>query len=133
MVSRDERESNVRAILNLGHTFGHAIETTEQYKGLLHGEAVAVGMLMAAELSRQMGWLTERAVSELTELLNVLGLPTTAPSVMTPENFLSAMALDKKVESGVVRLVLLTSVGEAIVTGDYPSELLMNTFAKFCV
>jgi len=132
VVARDERESNVRAILNLGHTFGHAIETTEKYCGLLHGEAVAVGMLMAADLSSRLGWISEDAVEDLRQLLLSLGLPAAVPRAMTPENFLAAMSLDKKVADGVVRLVLLRSVGEAVVTGDYSLVELEKTLEAFC-
>jgi len=132
VVARDERESNVRATLNLGHTFGHAIEAVEGYRGLLHGEAVAVGMFMAAEMSRRLGWLTSDEVSALGRLLESLGLPTSVPAAMTPENFLNAMALDKKVSKGTVRLVLLKSVGQAVITGDYPEEILRETISVFC-
>lgn len=132
VVARDEKESNIRAILNLGHTFGHAIETVEAYKGLLHGEAVAVGMLMAADMSRRLGWLRIEEVAALAELLDALHLPTAVPKVMTVESFLDAMALDKKVSKGTVRLVLLKSVGEALITGDYPEQILQDTITAFC-
>lgn len=132
VVERDERESDIRAILNLGHTFGHAIETVEQYRGLLHGEAVAVGMLMAVDLSHRLGWLPGNAVEEVTDLLCALGLPVTVPEVMTPDAFMAAMALDKKVVDSTVRLVLLKSIGEAIVTGDYPPAKLRATLEHFC-
>jgi len=132
VVARDERESNIRAILNLGHTFGHAIEAVENYQGLLHGEAVAVGMLMAADLSWRLGWLDKDAVESARSLLDALGLPLTAPATMSPEAFRSAMALDKKVARGVVRLVLLRAIGEAVVTGDYPVEKLHDTLEAFC-
>src|SRR5690606_15921976 len=81
VVARDEREADIRAILNLGHTFGHAIETVEQYKGLNHGEAVAVGMVMAADLSARLGWLAKADVNDLRDLLAALGLPVTVPRV----------------------------------------------------
>ncbi|MGD9660918.1 MAG: 3-dehydroquinate synthase [Porticoccaceae bacterium] len=132
VVARDERESNIRAILNLGHTFGHAIETTEQYTGLLHGEAVAVGMLMAADLSSRLGWLDEESVDDLRRLLLSLGLPVTVPGAMTPSRFLTAMSLDKKVADGVVRLVLLRALGSAVVTGDYALAQLQKTLEAFC-
>jgi 3-dehydroquinate synthase len=132
VVARDEREADIRAILNLGHTFGHAIEAVEKYQGLLHGEAVAVGMLMAADLSARLGWLETEDVADLAALLAALGLPTTVPGSMSSEAFLAAMALDKKVAEGVVRLVLLRAIGEAVVTGDYPLAALEDTLAAFC-
>jgi 3-dehydroquinate synthase len=132
VVARDEREADVRAILNLGHTFGHAIETVEQYKGLLHGEAVAVGMLMAADMSARLGWLAVGEVYRLKSLLLSLGLPVTVPKVMTPARFSEAMALDKKVAGGVVRLVLLKSIGEAVVSGEYAVSALQSTLEAFC-
>ncbi|MCK9502603.1 MAG: 3-dehydroquinate synthase [Porticoccaceae bacterium] len=132
VVARDERESNIRAILNLGHTFGHAIETTEQYCGLLHGEAVAVGMLMAADLSSRLGWISASEVEDLRHLLLSLGLPTTVPAVMNSKAFLAAMSLDKKVADGVVRLVLLRALGDAVVTGDYAGAQLQETLDAFC-
>lgn len=132
VVARDEREADIRAILNLGHTFGHAIEAVEKYQGLLHGEAVAVGMLMAADLSARLGWLETEDVADLAALLAALGLPTTVPGSMSSEAFLAAMALDKKVAEGVVRLVLLRAIGEAVVTGDYPLAALEDTLATFC-
>jgi len=133
VVARDEREADIRAILNLGHTFGHAIETVEQYKGLNHGEAVAVGMVMAADLSARLGWLAKADVNDLRDLLAALGLPVTVPRVMTPRAFREAMALDKKVAAGVVRLVLLAGVGEARVCGDYSREQLEYTLRSFCL
>lgn len=132
VVARDEREADIRAILNLGHTFGHAIEAVEKYQGLLHGEAVAVGMLMAADLSARLGWIETEDVADLAALLAALGLPTTVPGSMSSEAFLAAMALDKKVAEGVVRLVLLRAIGEAVVTGDYPLAALEDTLATFC-
>ncbi|MFA5631852.1 MAG: 3-dehydroquinate synthase [Porticoccaceae bacterium] len=132
VVARDEREADIRAILNLGHTFGHAIEAVESYQGLLHGEAVAVGMLMAADLSWRLGWIERKLVDDLRGLLETLGLPVAAPAVMTPQSFLSAMALDKKVAAGLVRLVLLEALGSAIVTGDYAADKLQETLEIFC-
>lgn len=132
VVARDEKESNIRATLNLGHTFGHAIETVEAYKGLLHGEAVAVGMLMAANMSRRLGWLTTVEVEDVEQLLKSLHLPVSVPKAMTPKNFLNAMALDKKVSKGRIRLVLLKSIGEAVITGEYSEEVLLETINAFC-
>ncbi len=124
VVAADERESGLRAILNLGHTFGHAIETGQNYQGLLHGEAVAVGMVLAAELSRRLGHLGEADVRAVRSLLARAALPVTVPDGMTVASFKKHMALDKKVEGGVVRLVLLKSIGEAYISADYdPSQL----------
>lgn len=132
VVSRDERETDVRAILNLGHTFGHAIETVESYKGLLHGEAVAVGMLMAAELSCRLKWIARAEVEELRAFLIAVGLPVQVPGVMTAENFMAAMTLDKKVSGGVVRLVLLNAIGSAVLSGSYPRQILADVLGDFC-
>ncbi len=132
VVAADERETGNRAILNLGHTFGHAIEALEQYRGLLHGEAVAVGMLMAADLSSRLGWLQTEEVEDARRLLQALGLPVGVPAGLTPGALVSAMGRDKKVAAGVVRLVLLRAVGEAVVTGDYPDAMLQATLNSFC-
>ncbi len=123
VVAADERESGIRAILNLGHTFGHAIETAQGYGAWLHGDAVAAGMYMAADLSRRMGWLSLDEVLALEQLLLQAGLPV-RPPLMTVEQFLELMAVDKKVLDGQLRLVLLKSIGEAIVSRDVPEELL---------
>lgn len=117
VVASDERESGVRAILNLGHTFGHAIETAQGYGNWLHGEAVAVGMLLAADLSARLGWLQPDDVQSVKTLLERANLPVEIPS-MSCEQFLSLMAVDKKVLDGRLRLVLLKTMGEAIITSD---------------
>lgn len=124
VVAADEREGGLRAILNLGHTFGHAIETAQGYGEWLHGEAIAAGMVMAAEFSARLGWIGLAEVDQLRTLLKRARLPVTPPSSMTVEQFLELMAVDKKVMDGQLRLVLLKSIGEAIVTADFPmSEL----------
>ncbi|WP_101758330.1 3-dehydroquinate synthase [Oceanicoccus sp. KOV_DT_Chl] len=117
VVASDERESGIRAILNLGHTFGHAIETAQGYGNWLHGEAVAVGMLLAADLSARMGWLQSADVLSIKGLLEQANLPVVPPT-MSCEQFLSLMAVDKKVLDGRLRLVLLKSMGEAIITSE---------------
>lgn len=132
VVARDEREANIRAILNLGHTFGHAIETLEQYRGLLHGEAVAVGMAMALDLSRRLGWLDESVVEEAISFLQALGLPVTVPSGIGADDLLETMAMDKKVSANTIRLVLLKSIGEAVVTADFPQNALVETLKAYC-
>lgn len=124
VVAADEREGGLRAILNLGHTFGHAIETAQGYGEWLHGEAVAVGMLMAADFSARLGWIDKHAVDVLRALLVRAKLPVQPPPDMAVEQFLALMAVDKKVLDGQLRLVLLKAIGEAVVTSDFPmSEL----------
>lgn len=122
VVAQDEREGGVRAILNLGHTFGHAIETYMGYGNWLHGEAVAAGSVLAIDLSWRMGNLSEDDVSRSVALFKAAKLPVLPPSEMTLDNFKSLMSLDKKVLDGSLRLVLLSSLGEAIVTSDFPME-----------
>jgi 3-dehydroquinate synthase len=118
IVAADEREGGVRAILNLGHTFGHAIEAAQGYGRWLHGEAVAAGMLLAARLSARRGWIDARDVDELGDWLAGQGLPVKPPGDMSLENWLEHMRRDKKVVDGRLRLVLLKKVGEARVCDD---------------
>lgn len=120
VVAADEREGGVRAILNLGHTFGHAIETAQGYGRWLHGEAVAVGMLLATDLSARIGWLAAGEVATLRQLLMRAALPVAVPRGMSAERFLELMAVDKKVVDGQLRLVLLKGIGDAVVTADFP-------------
>jgi len=129
VVAQDEHEGGIRAILNLGHTFGHAIETAQGYGNWLHGEAVAAGMAMAAELSWRRGAIKDAELSRIYTLLSAAKLPTKAPADMTDEKFLQLMGVDKKVLDGRLRLVLLESMGKAIVTSDIDSEMLTKTFA----
>jgi 3-dehydroquinate synthase len=118
IVARDEREGGIRAILNLGHTFGHAIETWQAYGDWLHGEAVAVGMVIASELSVRLGWLDPAAVARTVALLRAVGLPVAPPPAMAVDRFLELMAVDKKVLDGKLRLVLLEALGHACVTSE---------------
>ena len=127
IVAADERESGKRALLNLGHTFGHAIETGMGYGAWLHGEAIATGMLMAADLSARHGWLPAEAVQRTEKLLQQAGLPTTPPGSMNETQFRELMSIDKKVIAGSLRLVLLENMGKAIITGDFRQELLSET------
>ena len=127
MVAADERESGQRALLNLGHTFGHAIETGTGYGNWLHGEAVATGMLMAADLSARHGWVSAETVHRTEQLLRLAELPTSPPDEMDETQFMELMAIDKKVIDGELRLVLLKSIGEAVVTGDFKAALLSET------
>lgn len=115
VVAADERESGERALLNLGHTFGHAIETAMGYGSWLHGEAVAAGTMMAAELSRQLGWIDGAAVDRIEHLFLRAGLPVRGPE-MPVERYIELMRHDKKVEDGKLRLVLLRDLGGAVVS-----------------
>ncbi len=117
VVAADETESGVRALLNLGHTFGHAIETGTGYGTWLHGEAVAAGTVMAAELSRRLGWLDTAEVERVREVLLRARLPINGPA-LPEERYLELMHSDKKVLAGRVRFVLLRHIGEAVVWGD---------------
>ena len=123
LVALDERESGPRALLNFGHTFGHAIETALGYGEWLHGEAVAVGMVMAAETSARLGWLAAADVSRVREIIARAGLPVAAPRIGVAR-VRELMALDKKVQGGQVRLVLLKGLGDAQVTADYDQAAL---------
>ena len=114
VVAEDEREGGRRAILNLGHTFGHAIETAEGYGSWLHGEAVAAGMCMAAELSFILGWLSESEKQRIKQLCKKAGLPVHKPSHMKADDFIRYMQSDKKNVSSEIRFVLLKSIGESV-------------------
>ena len=124
IVAADERETGVRALLNLGHTFGHAIETYTGYAEWLHGEAVAAGMVMAAELSKRLGWLTYNDTDRLQQLLLRARLPIRPPETMSPDDFYALMAVDKKNVDGALRLVLLRQIGQATVTTDFDAGTL---------
>jgi 3-dehydroquinate synthase len=126
IVGRDEREQGDRALLNLGHTFGHAIETATGYSRWLHGEAVGAGLLMAATMSQRAGWMDAAQVDRLARLLERTGLPTAATEV-AGSVALDHMRIDKKVKAGKLRFVLLKSIGQAFVTGDYPEQALDAT------
>lgn len=126
VVAEDERESGRRAILNFGHTFGHAIEAVQGYGNWLHGEAVAAGMVMAAELSRLRGWIGQQEVDRLRALLSKASLPQQSPEDMTVDDYLQAMSVDKKVQDGKLRLVLLAALGDAQIVADTPRDLLIE-------
>ena len=132
IVALDEREGGLRAILNLGHTFGHAIETYAGYGNWLHGEAVGTGMLMAAELSALEGMISRDDCDRINRLILRAGLPDKPPVAMTADDFMGLMAVDKKNVDGLLRLVLLRSVGDAVVTSEASPENLALTFARFC-
>ena len=128
VVASDEKEAGIRAILNLGHTFGHAIETAQGYGNWLHGEAVASGMYLALILSAKKGWIKEDDTSELAALLTEANLPV-APPAMTQQQFIDIMAVDKKVLDGKLRLVLLEKIGKAVVTSDVTEQEVRSTLA----
>lgn len=129
VVGADEREAGVRATLNLGHTFGHAIETHMGYGAWLHGEAVAAGTVMALEMSMRLGWISSQERDRAIRLFIGAGLPIVPPQEMSPQDFLQHMAVDKKVLDGQVRLVLLKGLGSAVVSADYPQDILQATLA----
>ena len=127
LVVADERESGARALLNLGHTFGHAIEAGAGYGAWLHGEAVAAGIVLAARMSHRMGWLTGQDCERIERLFIRAGLPVRAPAALAPERMLDLMAADKKIRRGRLRLILLRGIGDAVMTGEFDPELLHET------
>ncbi len=127
VVAADELEAGQRALLNSGHTFGHAIEAGMGYGAWLHGEAVAAGMVMACDLSMREGWMGPSDVERLQQLLQQANLPTLGPPDLPAERYLEIMAVDKKAEAGQIRLVLQKAIGDAIVTRDFSSAHLAET------
>lgn len=130
VVAKDEREQNLRAILNFGHTFGHAIEAATGYETYLHGEAVGLGMLMATDLSHRLGMIDGSIKGRVRDILGKAGLPTAAPRIGAAKA-LELMQMDKKVLAGAMRLVLLEKLGRAIVTADYSQGALEATLAEY--
>ena len=130
LVALDEREMGVRALLNLGHTFGHAIETHEGYGAWLHGEAVAAGAMMAADLSNRMGWISSEDMMRMQKVFLAAGLPIRPPSAMNADAFNRLMAVDKKVMDGKLRLILLKDIGKAVVTDQFNPALLQQTISQ---
>ncbi|PPC92919.1 MAG: 3-dehydroquinate synthase [Methylotenera sp.] len=128
VVARDEHETGERALLNLGHTFGHAIENAMGYGVWLHGEAVAAGTMMAAGLSARMGWLKPEDVKRIYALLTAANLPLDAPKLGV-EKYLDLMQLDKKVADGKIRLVLQQGIGKSVITSDYDEKKLKETLS----
>lgn len=118
VVSKDEREAGIRAILNFGHSFGHALETVTDYHRYLHGEAVAIGMVMATRLSALRGLCNEACTARLQQLLDTFHLPTTLPASVSATSILKAIALDKKAISVGTRLILLREIGQAVIDAD---------------
>jgi len=129
IVGQDERESGLRRVLNFGHTFGHAIETGLGYGVWLHGEAVAAGMAMAADLSSQLGYLSDADTARIRSLLQRAGLPTAAKGI-APARVQQLMGVDKKVKDGRIHFVLLEGLGAATIRDDVPSSALDHTLAR---
>jgi len=131
IVAADEKESGKRALLNLGHTFGHAIETATGYGNWLHGEGVAVGMIMAADLSHRLGWISDSDLQRTKDLTLKAKLPIDPPDSMSRQQFLELMLRDKKALAGKIRLILLKSLGNAIISDDYEKVKLDETLDSF--
>ena len=127
VVAADEREGGIRAILNLGHTFGHAIETAQGYGNWLHGEAVAAGMLVATEVSAKLGWIATEDVVRVRRVVDAANLPVNIPADMSLDQFYDLMIVDKKVLDGELRLVLLKALGSAVVTAEAPWDLVAES------
>jgi len=129
VVARDEREQGLRAILNFGHTFGHAIESGLGYGEWVHGEAVGAGMVMGADLSARAGMLSRADADRVKTLVAGAGLPVAGPSTLTADRYLELMAVDKKAARGRIRFVLLERIGSAVLRGDLPEALVRETLA----
>ncbi len=123
IVANDEKEQGERALLNLGHTFGHAIESYLGYGEWLHGEAVATGMVMAADLSHRMGWISEADLERTKNIISRAQLPIICPKIPL-DDFLGFMSHDKKVLNGQLRLVLMKQLGQAVITKEFDVELM---------
>jgi len=131
IVAEDERESGVRAILNLGHTFGHAIETGCGYGKYLHGEAVAIGTCQAADLSNRLGWISKLDVDRIVSLFEKAQLPTKPPQELSVDQCIKLMSVDKKNVDGDIRLILLKKIGEASVPVAVDRQLLVETLTEY--
>ena len=129
VVAADERESGLRALLNLGHTFGHAIEAEMGYGNWLHGEAVAAGMVMAARTAQRLGQFHEDDIQRIITLLKRAGLPVNGPQSMAPAAYLPHMMRDKKVLAGELRLVLPLAIGKSEVRGGVSHDLVLSAIA----
>lgn len=130
VVVADEREAGERALLNLGHTFGHALEAELGYGRWLHGEAVAAGMCMAADTSARLGWLEAGQVARIERVIAAAGLPLAPPATLSAARIRALMQRDKKMSAGSLRLVLLADIGRAVLTDDY-GDTLDRTLARF--
>ena len=130
VVSRDERESGLRAILNFGHTVGHAIETVTGYRKFLHGEAVAIGMYQEALVGRQMGLIADEEALQIRSLIEAYGLPASMPKGLDPRGLREAMQLDKKAVSGRLRFVLPLRIGEVKIEDEVSGLLIKKLFSR---
>lgn len=134
VVAADEKEAGLRAILNLGHTFGHAIENGSGYGSWLHGEATSIGTAMAAQMSARMGWIDETLLRRTYDILTLADLPIELPpdSPMTKDKFISLMSVDKKVADGVLRLILMKGeLGNVVFTSDYDEQARIDTIEEY--
>lgn len=129
VVAADETEQNIRAILNLGHTFGHAIEAEMGFGTWLHGEAVATGMIIAAQASAALGWMSASEVRRISDLIAAFDLPVKAPAHMGYAQFIQHMRHDKKVKQGAIRFVIADKIGHAVIT-ELPEPLLRDILAE---
>jgi len=132
VVAADEYERGQRALLNFGHTFGHAIEAGMGYGNWLHGEAISAGMVMGLEMSLRCGMIDAQSVERGRNLFTAVGLPTTPPPEVDKDTFLRFMVRDKKVINGAIRLILLENIGQAVVSSDFKVEILHETLEHFC-
>jgi 3-dehydroquinate synthase len=130
IVARDEKEQGDRALLNLGHTFGHAIEAASHYTQWLHGEAIGAGLVIAAAMSHESGLMSAGEVDRVRKIVERTGLPVRITGI-APASALEHMRIDKKVQAGRIRLVLLRSIGESFVTADYPEPALQRTLESY--
>jgi 3-dehydroquinate synthase len=131
IVAQDELESGKRALLNLGHTFGHAIENTLGYGVYLHGEAIAVGLLMAAKLSELEGFISSEETQSIKDLLQKANLPIAINSKINYQDFVEAMSVDKKTINGEIRFILMKKIGQAFISNDYQPHNLKQTIEDF--
>lgn len=127
IVAADEKEGGVRALLNLGHTFGHAIENGMGYGVWLHGEAVATGMVMAADLSARLGYMTWQEAARAKALIERAGLPVVPPEQMSAQDFLELMSFDKKVQGGKIRFILMQGLGKSVIESNIAASVLEQT------
>lgn len=127
IVSADEKEEGVRALLNLGHTFGHAIENAMGYGAWLHGEAVAAGMVMSADLSMRLGWMKPGEAAEIKSIISAMGLPVQPPDNISVTQFIELMSTDKKVQNSEIRFILLQGIGKAVIESTIDSNILTQT------
>jgi 3-dehydroquinate synthase len=130
VVQADERETGERALLNFGHSFGHALEALTDYETYLHGEAVAIGMVMAADLSARVGWMSDTDAGRIRDLIAAAGLPVQVKTDISVEPMLKAMGMDKKVVDGQLRLVLSRGIGTAEVTDEVAESTLRALFSR---